>query len=197
MIKEKLIRTFLAVELPQRVKSTVLNLQTTVQTKPKVLKWVKMDNIHLTLRFIGPTPEREVPRISAEVKKAVARHNDLSLFISGTGVFPKPQRPRVLWLGADGEVQKLKNLVNDINNELEKLGFPAEEREYSPHITIGRIRYPQKITPDVTNFLNSEYDPIEVKVQSVRFFQSDLVPGGPIYSILGIYQLTPKSVEEN
>ncbi|MBC8174508.1 MAG: RNA 2',3'-cyclic phosphodiesterase [Candidatus Marinimicrobia bacterium] len=197
MIKEKLIRTFLAVELPQRVKSTVLNLQTTIQAKPRVVKWVKMDNIHLTLRFIGPTPEREVPRISAEVKKAIAQHNDLSLFICGTGVFPKPQRPRVLWLGTDGEVQKLKDLVSDINSELEKLGFPAEEREYSPHITIGRIRYPQKITPDVTNFLNSEYDPIEVKVQSVKYFQSDLVPGGPIYSILGVYQLTPKSAEEN
>jgi len=167
-----------------------------VETKPKVLKWIKSLNIHLTLRFIGPTPEEDVMKINESVAKAVIGNQDFSLVVRGTGVFPKPVRPRVLWLGVGGEVESLRKLIQGINNSLKKLGYPPEERKYSPHITIGRIRYPQKITPDVSLFLNSEYDPIEFEVQKVKFFQSDLVPGGPIYSVLGVHELTPVSQEK-
>jgi len=188
---DKLLRTFLAVELPNKVKVTALHLQTMVEAKPRVVKWLKVANIHLTLRFIGPTPGSEVEKINESVAIAVAGHHDFHLDIRGTGVFPKKERPRVLWLGVEGEVEKLKKLVYDMNRILKKLGYPPEERDYSPHITIGRIRYPQKVTPDVSRFLNSEYDPIEFQVQKVKFYQSDLVPGGPIYSVLGVQELTP------
>ncbi|MCH7732127.1 MAG: RNA 2',3'-cyclic phosphodiesterase [Candidatus Marinimicrobia bacterium] len=193
MTSTKLIRTFIAVELPHAVKQMVLNLQTTVTAKPKAVKWLKMSNIHLTLRFIGPTPEEEIPRINEAIKKAVEGHNDHILKVTKTGVFPKKERPKILWLGVEGEIGKIQNLVCDLNRELKQLGYPPEERKYHPHITVGRIRYPQKITPDVSNFLNSEYEPIEIEVQKVKFFQSDLVPGGPVYSILGIHELTPNS----
>lgn len=189
--REQLLRTFLAVDLPNEVKETAIHLQTTVEAKPKAVKWIKAANIHLTLRFIGPTPEHEVPKIKEAVAEAVAGHHDIPLKVRGTGVFPKKERPRVLWLGIGGEVEKVKTLVSDINGSLKKLGYPPEEREYSPHVTIGRIRYPQKVTPDVSHFLNSEYDPIEFHVRNVKFFQSDLVPGGPIYSVLGVEELTP------
>ena len=196
-MSEKLLRTFLAVELPNRVKETSIYLQTTVDAKPKVVKWIKAANIHLTLRFIGPTPGEEVPKIREAVEEAVAGHSDFSLEISRTGVFPKKERPRVLWLGVGGDVDEAKSLVTDINRSLKDLGYPPEEREYAPHITIGRIRYPQKITPDVSRFLNSEYEPIPVDVQKVKFFHSDLVPGGPIYSILGVHELTPVGQEKD
>lgn len=192
MTKERLLRTFVAIELPRAVGSTVLSLHSTVEARPKVVKWVKLQNIHLTLKFIGETPRDLVPKINDALAEAVKPHNDLSLTISDTGVFPKKQRPRILWLGADGEVDHLAALVSDINRALDPLGYPAEEREFSPHITIGRIRYPQKVTPDVIAFLNSEYEPIPFTVEKIKLFQSDLVPGGPIYSILGVHQLTPK-----
>tara|TARA_B100000315_G_C14586301_1_gene593206 strand:- start:2475 stop:3074 length:600 start_codon:yes stop_codon:yes gene_type:complete len=196
MTSEKLLRTFIAVELPHAVKDTTLNLQTMVSAQPKVVKWVKMANLHLTLRFIGPTPEEDVPKIREAIDSAVNTHHDISLTIQGTGIFPKPQRPRVLWLGSEGEIKKVQNLVADINIELDKLGYPAEEREYSPHITIGRIRYPQKVTPDVTEFLNSIYDPIPFTIEKIKFIQSELIPGGPLYSILSVHDLTPLT-EEN
>ncbi|MEE9166244.1 MAG: RNA 2',3'-cyclic phosphodiesterase [Candidatus Neomarinimicrobiota bacterium] len=191
MAAERLLRTFLGVELPNRVKSTAIHLQTTVEAKAKVVKWIKAANIHFTLRFIGATPPEEASNIKRAVAKAVEGHHDFSLEVRDTGVFPKKERPRVLWLGIGGEVEKLKALVEDINANLKKLGYPPENREYSPHVTIGRVRYPQKVTPDVSLFINSEYDPIDFSVQKVKFFQSDLVPGGPIYSVLGIFELTP------
>ncbi|MFQ6673855.1 MAG: RNA 2',3'-cyclic phosphodiesterase [Fidelibacterota bacterium] len=197
MPSERLLRTFLAVELPRRVKETALHLQTTVQAKPKVVKWLKAVNVHLTLRFIVPTPESDVPQINEAIAGLVGAHHDLSLSVVGTGVFPKKERPRVLWLGVDGEVEKLRDLVNDVNGSLAGLGYPAEERDYTPHVTIGRIRYPQKITPDVSNFLNCHYEPVPVEVKNVTFFHSDLVPGGPIYSVLGLHELTPLGRENS
>ena len=192
MSNNRLIRTFVAIELPSAVGNTALSLHSTVEARPKVVKWVKLKNIHLTLKFIGETPQDLIPDINSALGKAVKSHHDFSLIIKGTGVFPKKERPRILWLGTDGEVDHLFELVKNINRALDPLGFPAEEREFSSHITIGRIRYPQNITPDVTAFLNSEYEPIPLTVEKVSLFQSDLVPGGPIYSILGVHQLTPK-----
>lgn len=192
MSKSRLLRTFLAVELPQRVKNITLSLQTTVEAQPRVVKWVKLYNIHLTLKFIGETPEDSVKKINESLAEVVKLHRDFSLTIAGTGVFPKKERPRILWLGVKGEVDSLTTLVRDINAGLDPLGYPSETRDFSPHVTIGRIRYPQKITPDVTAFLNSEYEPITFTIRKVTLFQSDLVPGGPIYSILGVHQLTPR-----
>ncbi len=192
MTKKRLLRTFVAIELPRAVGSAVLSLHSTVEARPKVVKWVKLQNIHLTLKFIGETPRDLIPEINDALSEAVKPHKDLSLTISGTGVFPKKQRPRILWLGANGEIDRLAALASDINQALDPLGIPAEERKFSPHITIGRIRYPQKVTPDVTTFLNSEYEPIPFTIEKLSLFQSDLVPGGPIYSILGVHQLTPK-----
>ena len=192
MAPDRLKRTFLAVELPHEVKQVAIQLQTTVEAKPKVVKWVKAANIHLTLKFIGPTPEEEMPKINAAVAGAVKGYRDIKLRVNGTGVFPKPQRPRILWLGVEGDVEPLRELVTAINGALNKMGYPAEERLYTPHITIARIKYPQKVTPDVTTFLNCEYEPVDVSVENVKFFQSDLVPGGPIYTLLGVHHLSPE-----
>lgn len=192
MVADRLKRTFLAVELPHQVKQVAIQLQTTVDAKPKVVKWVKAANIHLTLRFIGPTPEEEISKIKSAVAEAVKGFHDIKLRVNGTGVFPKPQRPRILWLGVEGDVEPLCELVTEINRALSEMGYPAEERSYTPHITIARIRYPQKVTPDVTTFLNCEYDPIDVSVENVTFLQSDLVPGGPIYTLLGVHHLSPQ-----
>ncbi|MFQ6674994.1 MAG: RNA 2',3'-cyclic phosphodiesterase [Fidelibacterota bacterium] len=188
---ERLLRTFLAVELPNEVKRTARYLHTTVQARPGVVKWLKSANIHLTLRFLGPTPEEEVSRINDAMARVIKDHTDFTLRIEGTGVFPRRERPRVLWMGVDGEVESLNEMVADINRALDGLGYPPEEREYVPHVTIGRIRYPQKVTPDVSDFLNSKYRSIVCEVHKVTFFQSDLVPGGPIYSVLGVHELAP------
>ena len=154
MTADRLKRTFLAVELPYQVKQVVLQLQTTVEAKPKVVKWMKAANIHLTLRFIGATPEEEIPKINAALAEVVKGYRDIKLRVKGTGVFPKPQRPRILWLGIEGSVDPLRDLVTGINRALDEMGYPAEKRQYTPHITIARINYPQRVTPDVTAFLN-------------------------------------------
>ena len=189
---EKLIRTFIAIDTPETVTKVALSLQSSVKVNPKAVRWVRKENIHITLRYIGPTAPGEVDKINRLLSEIVGQNSDLSLNVSGTGCFPKKKRPRILWLGVDGEVAELKLLVEMINSEMVQLGYPQEERNYSPHISIGRIRYPQKVTPDVTDFLSAEYEPISWNIPKIIFYQSELLPSGAIYSILGTHNLNPR-----
>jgi 2'-5' RNA ligase len=91
-----------------------------------------------------------------------------------------------------GAINKLNNFVSDINISLEKLGFPIEEKEFIPHITIGRVSYPPKSTPDISTFLQAKYESIFISITRVRFMCSELFPNGPIYSILGTHFLATK-----
>ena len=189
---EKLIRTFIALDTPETVTKVALSLQSSVKVNPKAVRWVRKENIHITLRYIGSTAPGELEKINRLLSEIVGQNSDLSLNISGTGCFPKKERPRILWLGVDGDVLELKLLVEMINSEMDRLGYPQEERNYSPHISIGRIRYPQRVTPDVTDFLSAEYEPISWNIPKIIFYQSELLPSGAIYSILGTHNLNPR-----
>ncbi len=171
-------------------------LKTTVDFKGKNLKWVKSGQIHLTLKFIGFTPPDAVDEMNGILGEVVKRHGWMNLSVTGTGCFPVPTRPRILWLGLDGAINKLKFFVSDINVSLEKLGFPIEEKEFIPHITIGRVSYPPKFTPDISTFLRSKFESVSMSVTRIRFMCSELFPNGPIYSILGTHFLTTQGEKE-
>jgi 2'-5' RNA ligase len=189
---EKLIRTFIAIDTPETVSEVALLLKSSVKANQKAVKWVRKENIHITLRFIGPTAPGEVDKINRLLREISGQNSDLSLTVSGTGCFPKKERPRILWLGVDGDVAELKLLVEMIRSEMDQLGYPQEEHNYSSHITIGRIRYPQKVTPDITDFLTAQYEPVLWNVPKIILYQSELLQSGALYSILGTHSLKPR-----
>ena len=188
-MSERLLRTFISVTLPKKIVSLSEMLQTTVISKKDNLKWVNPGNIHLTLKFLGNTPFEAANEINEVLKEMVVSYSGMELNINGTGCFPKIERPRVLWLGVGGEVSQLQEFVSDLNKKMEKLGFPLDENEFIPHITLARIKYPPKDTPDVSNYINTSYDPIKFNINRIRFMSSELFPNGPIYSILGTHFL--------
>ena len=189
---EKLIRTFIAIDTPETVTKVALSLQSSVKVNPKAVRWVRKENIHITLRYIGPTAPGEVDKINRLLREISGQNSDLSLTVSGTGCFPKKERPRILWLGVNGDVAELKLLVEMITSEMDQLGYPQEEHNYSSHITIGRIRYPQKVTPDITDFLTAQYEPVLWNVPKIILYQSELLQSGALYSILGTHSLKPR-----
>ena len=189
---ENLLRTFVSVTVPNQVLTLQEMLKTTISHNEKNLKWIKPGQIHLTLKYIGYTPPDSVDQINKTLEDVVKRHSWMEFTVSGTGCFPAPQRPRVLWVGLNGADKTLINFINDINHSLEKLGFSKEEKEFIPHITFGRITYPPKNTPDVDSFLNTKYDPIPMSITRIRLISSELFPNGPIYSILGTHFLASK-----
>jgi RNA 2',3'-cyclic 3'-phosphodiesterase len=188
-MSERLLRTFISVTLPKKIVSLSEMLQTTIVSKKDNLKWVNPGNIHLTLKFLGNTPFEAADEINEVLKKMVVSYSGMELNINGTGCFPKIERPRVLWLGVGGEVSQLQIFVSDLNKKMEKLGFPLDENEFIPHITLARIKYPPKDTPDVSNYINTSYEPIKFNINRIRFMSSELFPNGPIYSILGTHFL--------
>jgi len=193
-MSDRLLRTFISVTLPKKIVSVSNMLKTTVIAKKENVKWVNAGNIHLTLKFLGHTPLEAVDEINKALEKVVVNYSGMELAISGTGCFPNIEKPRVLWLGIDGETNELQKFVTDLDKNLEKLGFPIDGSEYTPHITLARVKYPPKDIPEINNFINTSYEPIKFNVNRIRFMSSELFPNGPIYSILGTHFLgeTPK-----
>lgn len=190
---DDIVRTFFGFDLPRAVGDRAAGLRTLVDDPKKAVRWVKGRNIHLTLRFLGATPRTAVDDIAAAMEPQLQTFPPLEIVVRGTGVFPAPTRPRALWMGVDGDTAQLLELEETIHQVVEPKGFPRAERDYIPHITLGRVRYPQKITPDVTMFLNAEYEPVECSLKALHLYESRMGDGGLIYVPLATFKLQPAS----
>ena len=186
---EKLLRTFLAIPVPRDVSSKKNMLYSTLENVDGDINWVKNAQLHLTMKFLGHTPESAINDVIDHIEKITPNMNPFDLKIEETGCFPVPTRPRILWLGLKGNLVLLKSMVESIENVLEPLGFPKESRDILPHITLARIKYPQKHTPNVDPFLKSSYDPIDFPVDRMQFFSSELLPSGAVHTILKTFPL--------
>lgn len=148
------------------------------------VKWVTPDNIHLTLKFLGNIESRDVERIDCMVSKIVAKETHLILRGEGVGAFPHIKSPRVIWVGISGEVDRLKDIHMRMEEELETIGFRPEERAFSPHLTIGRVK--TKVHKTLLERLAAlkDYRSQPFEAGEITLFKSDLRPHGPIYSPL-------------
>ncbi len=190
---ERLLRTFIALSVPKQVATVQGMLQTTLEAKRKAVRWVKPNAIHLTLKFNGTTPPDIVPAMNDALKTAVQGIEPIDLNIRDTGCFPSVDRPRVLWLGIGGEVEKLKNLASRIHAAMAEHGYPDESENFHPHITMARIKYPQRQTPEIGGFLNVAYQAVPMHSDRIHLISSELLPTGPIYSNLGTHYFSPSS----
>jgi len=188
-MSKRLIRTFLSVPIPNTVHSLRDGLQNTVTAHGAKVKWIRKGNIHLTLKFIGDVPEDDVEKISHTIKDVITSAPSMEFDISETGCFPKKTRPRTLWLGINGDLTPLQNLVYNLNDALDPLGYPKENKEYVPHLTLARVNYPQKNTPDISSFLNTNYEPIKFQINKIHFMRSELFFKGSVYTILDTHYL--------
>ena len=112
-----MIRTFIAVPVPDRVKRVKQFLFSTLENEKVKIKWVRNMQIHLTLKFLGFTPDRSVNRLKSIIANVIAKYEPFDLTIRNTGCFPLPSRPRVLWLDVNDETDQLVLLVNDLEND--------------------------------------------------------------------------------
>ena len=117
------------------------------------------------------TPEKDISQIKELLLKITKSQKAFDLTISNTGKFPDSDKPSVLYLGVDGSLKPLYKLVNNINKEISSIGYDKDVKEYTPHVTVGKINYPQKFNPDLSTFLNSSYDKIDFTVDKIQFAQ--------------------------
>ncbi len=153
------------------------------------IKWTDTGNIHLTFAFLGDTEEKKLRPLAIMLEKQCRGFGEFSFQLKGTGVFKSFRDPRVIWIGVEPS-DKLIKLNEQIVTGLKETGFPVEERQFRPHITIGRI----KSLKDAENLkmLTGRYENMvmqTVGVSEVILYESILMPTGPLYKPLGIFGL--------
>jgi 2'-5' RNA ligase len=183
------VRCFIAIELPEGVKRGLRELQAQLKAESLApVKWVDPNNIHLTLKFLGNVAAGRIDEIGQAMTNAVRGTSPLSLEVKELGVFPNPRRVQVVWVGLGGEVEKLAALQQRIESGLEKLGFAPENRRFTPHLTLARLR--DRATPQEREKLGqliaeTEFDATQsFTADSVKLIKSQLTPEGPIYTCL-------------
>lgn len=188
------IRSFIAIELPEEVKTGLNRLQTELKLpRHNFVKWVATEGIHVTLKFLGNIYPEKVAEITKVMEQASQGSVPFQLEISEVGAFPNLRQPRVLWLGIRGDIDKLVAWQQRIDNGLVPLGFAKETRPFTPHLTLARLR--EGVSPgDRRDFGELVIKtPVEVNfkvnVNSLSLMKSQLLPGGAVYSRLAEVKL--------
>ena len=186
-MSERLIRTFVSVSVPKEIVNIQSMLKSTIEPKGVKVRWVMNGKMHLTLKFLGNTTQGSIDNLNEALFNAVKSAKVINLSISGTGAFPVKGRPNVLWLGIKGDIDELKQLTVNINNSLEPLGFITEKRDFLPHVTIARIKSNQKKIPNISNYLNTTFTELPMKIVKISLMQSESFSKGTFYTILGTH----------
>jgi len=188
------IRSFIAIELPHNVKGGLAQLRSQLeQAEHPFVKWVAPEGIHLTLKFLGNVPLKQVAEITKAMEEATKGISAFHLEISGLGGFPNLKQPRVLWVGIKGEIDKLVSLQQNIDWALSPLGFAKEERPFVPHLTLARLREGaspagKKSFGELVMSTSFEIS-YPFDVGAVSLMRSQLTPVGAIYTRLFMTKL--------
>jgi RNA 2',3'-cyclic 3'-phosphodiesterase len=186
MSDEKAIRAFLAVDPPEEIFREIIKIQERLRKTIKGdIRWVRPEGIHLTLKFFGYVYQSDVANISLVVKNNVAGMKALTLNVRTLGAFPTVTRPRVLWLGIDGDTEELINLQAKTDTDFQEYGFKKEERPFRPHLTLARVKEPKELVGLAEAVKkNEDYVAGSFTVNGLTLFKSDLRPTGAIYTKL-------------
>jgi 2'-5' RNA ligase len=181
------LRTFIAIDLGKELRGRCVTLQETLARAGADVKWVEAENIHLTLLFLGEVEDRQLPDVCRAVALVAGRHESFSLTVETVGCFPNPRRPRVVWAGVGEGAQELIALHEAIEPPLLDLGcYRREERQFTPHITLGRVRG-ERATDGLATALarKADWQGGSIEVREVLVLSSELMREGPVYSVLG------------
>lgn len=182
------IRLFWAINLPSDLKNNIDNeIRCQLSPTPADLKWVEDKNLHLTLKFLGDVDSALVEEVLRGVKSKVEGFGPLHFEVRGVGCFPGRKRPRVLWAGLQGQVDKLRKLYEKVQQAHSTLGFEKGNKRFSPHITLARFRSPL----NSTKFMQTAEELVpptkklgSFETVSIELMQSTLSRQGPEYNIL-------------
>ena len=196
------IRSFIAIELPDELKSELVQLEARLKSGGQFrVKWVDPNGIHLTLKFLGDIAADRVEEIVGAMEEAARGISTFQLKVKGLGVFPNPKRAQVAWVGLSGEVDKLAQLQKSVESKLAPLGFAPESRRFTPHLTLARLR--NQVSPDERQRFGQlitgtafEAD-CAIEVDAISLIRSQLTREGAIYTRINSVRLEkPLSTDE-
>jgi 2'-5' RNA ligase len=178
------VRAFIAIDLDREIKTSLEALVRGLQATRAEVRWVNAGGMHLTLKFLGPIDDGQAVRVQQALADVARRHPAFPLRLAGTGAFPSPRNPRVLWAGFAPE-QGLLALQEDIDTSLEVEGFEREARAFTPHLTLGRVKGPGRIDKAMLELDRHRDEAFgAMTARKVALFESLLQPQGAVYRIV-------------
>jgi 2'-5' RNA ligase len=183
------MRTFIAIDLDPELKRTLQDLILKLKRTEADVRWVNSQGMHLTLKFLGEIGEDRVPAVVSVLRGAAAGSTILPLLLQGTGTFPGGKSPRVIWAGFKEEPGLLA-LQRSVEDGLELEGFPREEREFHPHLTIGRVKSPHRIREallELEKYREARFG--EMTARKLTLLESVLKPQGAEYRAVSEFEL--------
>jgi 2'-5' RNA ligase len=188
------IRAFIAIDLSpeilQRLEQVSVQLKTRLEGVP--VRWVLVDNIHLTLKFLGDVSVANVEMLKKILKTEVNEHHAFEISVGGLGAFPSPHRPRVVWVGLEAPTE-LMAVQNGVESAMARLGYAREERPFSAHLTLGRVSRnamgrDERLIGDAIEAIKLGFLGV-ARVNEVHLYKSDLHPNGAVYTRLSTASL--------
>lgn len=192
------IRSFVAIELNEAARQSLTRLQRDLaaQMPQQSIRWIAPESLHVTLQFLGDVPAEKIAAIVEALRRVCADIPAFSFDLVGLGVFPNPRRPRIVWVGVHEPRGVLVALYQGVGQALSPLGFPPEDRVFTPHLTIGRAlrhassadlrRVGEQITELDVGLVET------VPVEHIVLMRSDLRPDGAVYTPQAVFPLTTK-----
>ena len=185
------MRAFIAIFPPLEVRKRALEAAQRLPLGNRV-RWTRPENVHLTLKFLGDIREAVRGDLCTTLEEVCTEHAPFDVGLTGLGAFPSTRRARILWAGVGAGADALRSLAAELDTALAALDFDREERPYSPHLTLGRIRgrpasldSPQHIG-DLPGFLG---DLPGFRARQINLMHSMLTAEGPIYRTVGTFVL--------
>ena len=185
------IRSFLAFELPEQIKDILHRVLADMRQAPLDIKWVRVENIHLTVIFIGNMEMDLLDDMAVIVKGACDSCPPMTISLKSAGVFSSKRNPKVLWIGLDGDIERMSVLRNTLQEGLRPFGIKEEKRGFSPHLTLGRFKKGSKLGVHLEDLL-LKYGGLEspgITLNELVLFRSELTPKGAKYSRLNAWPL--------
>jgi 2'-5' RNA ligase len=181
------MRTFISLELPEKIKIEIEKIQQKLSRAGVQARWVKPEIAHLTLAFLGSITPDKIEPIGKILKEVVSQITPISLKLSKIGCFPSPKKARIIFVDLEGELEKLNDLVTKIRKELKKSNIYFDDKPFSSHVTLGRIKDRQNLTQLIEEI---KVNKIEFVVSRVSLTKSTLTESGPTYQKLKCVSLT-------
>ena len=176
------MRTFISAELPEEVKKNIEKGINELKQAGAAVRWVKTENLHITLKFLGWVEEKNLDKIIELTSKAVSGSGSFKAKFAGMGTFPEGKSPRVIWVGTKEGGGKLCGLAKRIEKTLAKADFKKEKRDFKAHITIGRVKDRKgvdKLKEKIAGLKDLKFG--EAVIDHIYIMKSTLTPKGPIY----------------
>ncbi len=198
------MRAFVAIALPENVQRALATLQQRLARQLRerklddALRWTPVANLHLTLRFLGEIDEARKEQLAARLAAVAARHHVFDVRVGELGCFPNCRRPSVVWCGLQGSASILGALQGEVEAAAQAVGLPAEEKRFTPHLTIARAQRQrsselaaagQVIQHAAATAIPAGQDAMGFTVGEILLMQSELTRAGSLYTPLGVYPL--------